>query len=266
VPGDGPLAERFQSWRRERELEQDAVLPAIEGVQAELRARTEALFGLPDDEGVAVELVSDEPWAGFNYYLGGLRSRVVINTDLPIRPERLPVYAAHEIYPGHHTEHAWKESLLVDGRGYLEESIFLTGTPQSLISEGIATTSLESLGEDAERACAELLAEAGAPYDLGLVRAVREAETPLERISHRVALMLHEEGRDPEEARAYALRWSLRTETEVDKMLEFILHPVWRAYVVVYEVGERLVRSWVAGDPARYRRLLTEQLSTADLL
>ena len=30
-----------------------------------------------------IELVEDEPWSAFNYYLGDLRSRVVFNTDVP---------------------------------------------------------------------------------------------------------------------------------------------------------------------------------------
>lgn len=264
LPGTGPVAERYRAWR-ERGLPRDALLPAVERLRAALCARTEALFGLPEGEAVDVELVSNEPWAGFNHYLGGLRSRVVINTDIPPRPEALPDYTAHEIYPGHHTEHAWKEALLVRGRGCLEESIFLTGTPQSLISEGIAKTSLAILGDDAERACSELLAEVGAPYDLELVHALHEAETTIARIAHNVALMLHEQGRSRGEARDFALRWSLRPAPEVEKMLDFGLHPVWRAYVVVYEVGERLVSAWTGGDPARYRRLLTEQLTTADL-
>jgi hypothetical protein len=266
LPGNGSLGERYQAWRRERELPTNALLPAVEAIQAELRTRTEALFGLPEGQTVTVELVSNEPWAGFNYYLGGLRSRVVLNTDIPLRPEQLPVYVAHEVFPGHHTEHAWKEALLVRGRGRLEESILLTGTPQSLISEGIATTALAALGEDAERACCEILADLGAGYDLELVRAVREAEKPIPRILHSAALMLHEEGRDADDVRAFVLRWSLRTEPEVDKILEFVLHPVWRAYAVVYEVGERLAEAWTSGDPARYRRLLTEQLTTVDLL
>jgi hypothetical protein len=42
--------------------------------------------------------------------------------------------------------------------------------------------------------------------------------------------------------------------------------PVWRSYITIYADGERLCRDWVAGDPARFRRLLTEQLSPRDLL
>lgn len=264
LPGGGSLADRYRAWRLDA-VPRGALLEAVGRLRPELRDRTEALFGLPEGESVDVELVSNEPWGGFNYYLGGRRSRVVINTDVLPRPERLPEVTAHEIYPGHHAEHAWKEALLVDRDGRLEETIFLTGTPQSLIAEGIATNALAALGPEAAAAVAGIMAEAGAPYDPELVAAVLEAEEPIRRLSHTVALMLHAEGRSRAEAHEYALRWSVRPEPEVGKLLDFGLHRAWRAYVVVYEVGERLVRDWVGGDPARFRRLLTEQLTTADL-
>lgn len=264
LPGAGPVAERYRAWREDA-VPVEALLAAVELLREEVRGRTDALFGLPGGESVDVELVSNEPWAGFNYYLGGRHSRVVINTDVLPRSDRLPDYTAHEIYPGHHAERAWKEALLVDEEGQLEESIVLTGTPQSLISEGIATNALSALGPDAAVACAEIMAEVGAPYDLELVESVLEAEEPMRRLTHTIALMLHADGRSREETRAFALRWSLRPENQVEKMLEFGLHPAWRAYVVVYDIGERLVRDWVSSDAARFRRLLTEQLTTADL-
>lgn len=265
LPGSGTIAERYGTWRQAT-MPREALLAAVGRLRSELRTRTEALFGLPPAESVEVELVSNQPWSAFNYYLGGRRSRVVINTDVPPRADRLPEYTAHEIYPGHHTEHAWKEALLVDRDGKLEESIFLTGSPQCLIAEGIATNALTVLGPEAATASAEIIAEAGAAYSVELTDAVYEAEEPMRRLTHTIALMLHAEHRGQEETREYALRWSLRPTNEVDKMLEFVLHPAWRAYVVVYDVGERLVRDWVGGDPARFRRLLTEQLTTADLL
>lgn len=264
LPGGGDLRERYRAWRRERAVPREAILPALARLETELRARTAERFGLPEGERLDVELVENEPWGAFNYYLGGLRSRVVVNTDVPLRPELLPDYVAHEVYPGHHTEHAWKERLLVEGEGRLEETIFLTGTPQALVAEGIATNALAALGPVAEEACAAILAELGAGYDLELVRALREAEKPFARIAHNVALMLHEEGRGRDEAGAFALRWNLRSESEVEKLLDFGVHPAWRAYVVVYVAGERLVEPWAA-EPARFRRLLTERLTTSDL-
>jgi hypothetical protein len=266
VPGAGPLGERYRAWRREREVPPDVMLPAAAALAAELRRRSDELFGLPEGESAAIELVANEPWAAFNYYLGGRRSRIAISTDVPLRAELLPDLVAHELYPGHHAQHAMKEALLVDGGGQQEESIAPVGTPQSLIDEGVAMNALEILGEDAEAACAQILAGFGAGYDVELVRAVRRAEEPMWRIDDSAARMIHVEGRDLDVVRAYLQRWSLRPPDEVAKIIEFVNHPTWRAYVAVYETGRRLVKEWTAGDPARYRRLLTEQITTADLL
>ena len=43
---------------------------------------------------------------------------------------------AHETYPGHHLEHAWKEAELVDRLGRLEASILLINTPECLDQRG----------------------------------------------------------------------------------------------------------------------------------
>jgi hypothetical protein len=265
LPGDGPLVERYQAWRRAGEMPRELVLEAYRAVAGELRRRTAERFGLPEREDCEIELVTGEPWAAFNYYLGGRRSRVVLNVDLPTRANTLAELAAHEIYPGHHTEHARKEAELVDGRGFLEESIFLVGTPQSLVSEGIASIALDVLGEDAERACAQVLAGLGAGYDLETDRAIRACARPLARVYDNVAELLHERGGSLDEALDHGLRWTLRPEEEVRKLIDFVTHPAWRAYAVTYSAGERLAGAWVGGDPARFERLLSEQLTTGDL-
>ena len=140
LPGDGPLAERYERWReldarpgRARSSARSAA------VIEEARAWTRALVELPAGEGVDLEIVRDEPWLAFCYYLGGLRSRIAVNVDLPMSAVELLVLAIHETYPGHHAERCCKEQLLVRGRGLLEETIVLVPTPQSLVSEGIAT-------------------------------------------------------------------------------------------------------------------------------
>ena len=45
---------------------------------------------------------------------------------------------AHEAFPGHHLEHAWKEQRLVTEQGRVEASIQLINTPEAYISEGLA--------------------------------------------------------------------------------------------------------------------------------
>src|SRR4029453_13990141 len=84
-------------------------------------------------------MVSDQPWSGYNWYLGGGHSRGDINTDLPIYAYRLTNLLAHEAYPGHHTEHAAKERLYRED-GYAEFAFQLLNTPECVVWEGIATT------------------------------------------------------------------------------------------------------------------------------
>ncbi len=80
------------------------------------------------------------------------------------------------------------------------------------------------------------------------------------------ALMLHADGASVEEARDYVMRWSLSSERRAEQGISFIVDPTWRAYVSTYADGYRVCRDFVDGDPQRFKRLLTEQLTPADLL
>jgi hypothetical protein len=264
--GGGTLAERYRAWLETQVVDPAVVASAAHAFEADLRERTRSLFGLPEDESVLFETVENEPWSGFNYYLGERQSRVVINTDLPVHSFHIPDLVAHEMYPGHHTEHVWKETLLVDGEGRLEEAIFLTGTPQAIISEGIATMALEMAhGDEADVIATEVYASFEAPYDAEVVPAVRAFRAGIDALSVNAAHLLHEEGRPPTEVRAYLERWSLLPPERVQKSLEFLTHPTWRAYVSSYSTGYELCNAFVAGNPDRYRTLLTTQLTTTDL-
>src|SRR5262249_32895663 len=145
-----------------------------------------------------------------NYYLGDLRSRVAINTDLPVLSTSLAHLVAHEAYPGHHTEHSRKEVGLVRRRHHLEETIFLVGTPQCLLAEGLADLGLEVvMGERPEPKVAEHLRPLGIPYDADLMGVVSEATEALGRVRGNTALLLHEEGADEDDAIDYVMRWAL---------------------------------------------------------
>jgi len=266
LPGNGSVKERYEAWARSQAVERDALLPTLETVTAALRERASDLVTLPDGESVALELVENEPWLAFNYYQGGLRSKVVFNTDLPWRSNDLLPVVAHEIYPGHHTESALKEETIVRGRGQLEATAHLIGTPQSTIAEGIATLAPELVaGGRVEELSVELLRPLGIPFDPEVAAVVREQADTLRHVGDNAALLLHEEGRPLDEVRDYARRWSHRPDAEVEKGLEFITDDTWSAYVFCYTAGYRLARQFVDGDPARFRRLLTEQLVPADL-
>lgn len=268
VPGTGPLGERYVAWRESQVVPVEVLGRAVESLATELRERTQRLFGLPDEEHIDWELVSNQPWSGFNYYLGGFRSRVAINTDLPVLSLSLPHLVAHEAYPGHHTEHTRKEAGLVRQRHFLEESIFMVGTPQCLLAEGLADLGLEVvMGEHPEEAIAEHhFRPLGIPYDAEVAARTGEAANVLNYVRGNAAIMLHEDGADPGEVAAYVAKWLLVPPARAEKLVSFLTDPTWRSYMTCYVEGLPLCRRWVAGDPARFERLVTEQLIPADLL
>lgn len=268
LPGTGSLAERYQAWNEDIVVPTDRLGGFMDALIIDLRARAQAFFGLPQGESIEIEYVTDEPWAAYNYYLGGLRSRIAINTDVAMTPDFVSELAAHEAYPGHHTEHAVKEQTLVRDRGRLEESIFLIGTPQALISEGIACLGPEvMLGQDEERLTAEYVTPLGIEYDSQLSKLVKKARHPIvDLVGSNAALMLHSDGASVDDVRDYLKRWSLSSDRRADQQIAFIADPTWRAYVPTYAYGYRLCRDFVNGDPKRFKRLLTEQLTPADLL
>jgi hypothetical protein len=266
LPGAGPLPERLIAWRESHAVAPELLPAAISSLAEDLRARTDRLFGLPDGEHVDFELVTGKPWSGFNTYLGGLRSRVDINTDLPVLSTSLAHLVAHEAYPGHHTEHSRKEARLVQRKRQLEETIFLVGTPSALLAEGLADLGLEVvIGRRPEKVVAEHLGSLGIRFDTEVVAAVSEAGEALAAVRGNAALRLHEDGADPDTVIDEVARWGMLPRARAAKAVEFLLHPTWRAYVFCYIEGLRLCRQFVGGDPARFARLVTEQLVPADL-
>lgn len=267
VPGSGALAERYVIWREAQVVPVEVLGHAVDSLADDLRERTQRLFGLPDEERVDWELVTNQPWSGFNYYLGNFRSRVAINTDLPVLSLSLAHLVAHEAYPGHHTEHSRKEAGLVRQRRYLEESIFMVGTPQCLLAEGLADLGLEVvMGEQPQELIASHLRPLGIPYDAEVAARVSDAADALNQVRGNAAIMLHEDGAEPSDVADYVARWLLVPRARADKLVSFLVDPTWRSYMTCYVEGLPLCRRWVGGDPARFERLLTEQLTPADLL
>jgi hypothetical protein len=269
LPGEGSLNDRRNAWRDLHLVSGDLAIPVLDDLLSLMRARTESvLLDLPAGESVNLEPVTDEPWWAFNYYLGDLRSRVVLNVDVPTTGHDLIHLAGHEVFPGHHTEHAVKEQVLIRDQGKIEEGIQLVPTPQAVLSEGIAETGEELVLDDAAREEAySILRRHGATLvDPELGRRIAKVLEGLRTVGVNVALMLHEEGATVEEAEAYTVKWNLSTPEQAKHSVSFVTDPTWRAYVITYSAGRDLCRKYVNGDPARFRTLLTEHVRIGELL
>jgi hypothetical protein len=264
LPGHGTLQERYAAWLSTQFVPADRLAAGLEALAGGLRAPTAARFGLPEDERVEFELVRGKPWGGHCEYLGGLRTRISINTDLPIASFKLFELVTHEIYPGHHTEHVLKEPLIRAGR--LELAVYLYTGPQALVAEGLAQMAHEAqFGDEADAVGAEILGPLGIAYDAETAAVVRETKEALLSVMPNSALLLAERRLSEEAVRPYARRWLLEPDEFVDKQVESLLTASWRPYGLCYPVGLALCRRFVAGDPARFKRLLCEQLTTKDL-
>ncbi|MGY1601058.1 DUF885 domain-containing protein [Geodermatophilus sp. SYSU D00815] len=272
LPGSGPLAERYAVHRRREECPPARLEEAVLALSSALRDRVRRDYGLPEAETVTYEVVTDQPWSGFNYYEGDFRSRVAINADLPHRLGQLPRLVAHESYPGHHTEHCRKEQGLVEKAGRVEHTVFLVNTPECLMAEGLADLGVEaSIGDGWGPWAAEILGDLGLRLDGELAERVAIAAAPLNRVRQDAAILLHDRGADAAEVTAYLQRWSLVSAERAAQQLRFLTHPLWRAYISTYVEGFDLLSRWLAdrpdGQPVadRFLRLLDEPLTPAGI-
>ena len=265
--GGGPLADRMEAYRAAEEIPPDRLAECIEAFSSALRDRVRAEYPLPDTETVVYQVVTDQPWSGFNYYLGDYRSTVAVNADVKQLMSNLPRLVAHESYPGHHTEHCRKEAGLVNRKGHAEQTIFLVNTPQCLMAEGLADLALyAAIGPGWGHWAADIYADLGLRFDGERAEAVSEASAALAGVRQDAALMLHDEHRDGDEVTAFLRRWLLVNDTRARQMLRFLSSPLWRAYTSTYVEGYRLLRGWLDDRPAgvslaeRFGRLLDDPL------
>ena len=277
LPGREPLADRLAAWDARFEIAVDRLPGVVDWLVDRFRPTAANLFGLPNGEDLRVSLVTDKPWSGYNWYDGGLRSRVDINTDLPIRAADLVDTIAHETYPGHHLEHAWKEADLVDHQRRLEASIVFLNTPECLIGEGLAVLGVEFAAPPAHEAdlLVELFERAGLAIaaNPGAARDAAERTVAMTGLRRRLAesrvnaaLIRHADGASHDETLAYLQRVGRYPPQLAQKILEFIEQPLSRTYIFVYHEGEALLRRWLEvvpaeERPARFGRLLHEQLT-----
>ena len=262
LPGDGPLLERCTAYRERESVPADRLGEAVHAWSSVLRERTRRAFPLPDEEVVDYEVVAGRSWAGFNHYLGGFRSTVAVNAELPVGLAALPALVAHESYPGHHTERCRKQAGLT---GLPELDLWLLGTPENVLAEGLADLGLVGLGlTDWGPLATELYADLGIRYDGERGAEIAGAAAALVPVRQDAAILLHDGGCSVDEVEQYLARWALLSPDRVRRTLAFLTSPMWRTYICTYVEGERLLSRWL-GAGGSFVRLLDEQLTPRSL-
>ncbi|HEX5043315.1 MAG TPA: hypothetical protein VFV75_10445 [Candidatus Polarisedimenticolaceae bacterium] len=257
VPGAGDLGRRVEALKRRFTVPPDRVEEVARAVLEESRRRTVAAVDLPAGEGVALRQVTGASWGAYNWYLGGLKSRIELNVGLPVQLAGLAHTLVHEGYPGHHVFNVLQEDRLVRMRGFVERTVYPLWSPESLIAEGTADAAWDTIfpGEEGRAFVRDTLAPLAGFTDkeaLDTYLAVSEAMEHLEGTRPLAARMLLEEGRPEEEVRAFLMRYALQDQEHAERALAFIRE--YRAYVFTYVIGKDLVERAVGTGPDRAAR------------
>ena len=271
LPAGASLKERMLEWERSLEIPVEKVKELLPLIITRLRKFTDQKLNLPENESFTVEFVYNQPWGAYNWYLGNFRSRIEINTDLPTRISFLPTLMAHEGYPGHHTDLAIKEKLLVQELKYHEFTVNLINAPSALMAEGIATTARKAVLTDDELEewfGEELLpAAAMAHIDSRRILAIGKAGRKMSGIDGNAAFMLHDQHKSEAEVSLYLQKYGLSTEREAKQRIDFISNPLYRSYIFTYYVGYDLLEELFQHvDRDRYFRRIIEEPVTPGLV
>ena len=268
---DGSLIERYEAFRKDFRIPPEAVDAVFRRAIDDCRTRTEAQMELPPEESFQLSYVTDKSWSGYNWYQGGYKSLIQINTDLPIYIDRAVDLACHEGYPGHHIYNALLEQHLVRDRGWIEYSIYPLFSPQSLIAEGTANFGIEMAFPGDER----LAYERDVLYPLaGLDPARAQSYQRVLDLANRLDYAGNEAARryldgeiDAATAADWLTRFAAMDPERAAQRVKFI--DKYRSYVINYNLGLDMVRRYVeaqAGDDQTRRWEIFKQLLSSPRL
>jgi hypothetical protein len=257
LPGPGPLADRYEAFRQRFVIPPDRLSAVFDRAIAEGRRRTLQHVELPAEERFTVEYVQNKPWSGYNWYQGGYRSLIQVNTDLPIYIDRAVDLACHEGYPGHHVYNVLLEQHLVKERGWIEFTIYPLFSPQSLIAEGTANFGIEVALPGDERLAFDrdvLFPAAGLdPSQADRYASVRSLVDRLSYAGNEAARRYLNGEIDRATAAGWLTKYAMSSPKAAEQRTRFF--DTYRSYVINYNLGKDLVKRYVetkAGSaPAR---------------
>jgi len=256
LPGKGPLAERYAAFEERFMIPRDRVPAVFSRALKGCREQTRAHLKLPEDEGVTVEYVHDRPWSGFSHYHGKYHSLIEINADLGLTIDRVLQLACHEGYPGHHAVNVLQDIQFVQAGQSSDWLVQPTFSPQSLVSEGLATYAVQVAFPGEERTRFErdeLFPLAG--FDPSQAELYSEVERAIDQLDGILPVIARDFLDDKLEwARAAVALEDQALMAHSEETLKYLNE--FRTYVLTYTVGKDLIAKRVKGDWKAYEELV----------
>ena len=246
-PGKGALVDRYEAYRLGFVIPKERLDSVFTTAIEACRERTARHLSLPANESFTVEYVTGKSWSGYNWYQGGSRSLIQVNTDLPIYIDRAVDLACHEGYPGHHVYNALLEKNLVRDRGWTEFTVYPLFSPQSLIAEGTANYGIEMAFPGEERLQYEqqvLFPAAG--LDPAKALEYYEVQALVEKLAYagnEAARRYINKEIDASQAAAALEKYALMPRARAEQRVRFF--DQYRSYLINYHLGKDMVRSYI---------------------
>jgi hypothetical protein len=272
LPGKGSVSEKLSSFTKNFIIPKSKLSVIFNAAITEARKRTLEHIKLPSNENFKIEYVTNKPWSAYNWYKGNSFSLIQINTDLPIYIDRAIDLACHEGYPGHHVYNTLLENDLYKGRSWVEFSVYVLFSPQSLIAEGTANYGIQVCFPGKKR----IKFEKDVLFPLaGLDTSKAEQYYKVISLVKKLDYATNEAARnflDGKWTKAETQKWlekyALMDKAQAAKRIQFIER--YRSYVINYNYGENLVKKYIErhggsdDHPEKRWELFKELLSTPE--
>jgi hypothetical protein len=245
IPGTGSLAERYAAFDRQFQVPADRLPAVMARAIRGCRDQTLRQLQLPAGETVRLEYVHNKPWSAFSRYQGNFQSVISVNVDFALTVDRVLQLACHEAYPGHHAQNVLQDLRIVRGLHWMEWTVQPTFSPQSLVSEALATFAVKIAFPAQER----MLFERDALFPIaGFDPKTADKYDRVERLIDKL------QSAEPAIARSFLdgkLEWARAADAleqqvlmaDSEQTLKYISE--YRSYMITYTLGPALVAEQV---------------------
>ncbi len=274
--GLGSLEKRMNDLRVRRTVPESKVFELFKKALNITRERTKELFVnfLPQKERIVLELIrnnDDVKWAYYNWYVGNYCSRIEVNPNYNMYWTAFLFAAAHEGYPGHHTEFAIKERVLYRELNQFEHSILLLHSHKLIISEGIADLAVKVLfsnREAVEISLRELCPDSSNEDSLEIMIAQNKVRGKLTLFWYNFAYHALIDKYNDEELIRYGTNFEIVSKENIKNQLKKISNPVYSKNAFLYNLGSNLIKNKYREPPSvkDFRYLLVNPILPSDLI
>jgi len=274
--GRGTLEERMKDLRLKRELPSKKAYKAFKKGIKIVAKRTKKVFPnmLPKGERIKLNRLratEEIYWISYDWYKGNYQSIVDVRTEYGMYWTGVLRVAAHECYPGHHTQFAVAEDKLYNDQNHFERAILLYCNPYMIICEGIANLSLNSLfsaREQEEIALNKFCPNPKRGPSVDLLEKQNCARKKLPIIDFNAAYHYLVDGWDAITVKKYIKSFEIWDPKSLDEKIKFICSPILKMTLFAYQIGKQLIidKFGEFPSPKDFRYLLENPVLPSDLM